>query len=96
MQTGDGAGAAGPPVISPAATLTGGTTGFTAIIMCSTNLPDKVAIALDVQMDDGLLTSGFVRGASGPGVVVANATAGNAAASYVETGTTFYTLCRQF
>ena len=34
--------------------------GFTNLILCSTNLPDKVAIALDVQMDDG--TSGFRRG----------------------------------
>src|SRR4051812_24062269 len=45
VQTGDGtattAGAAA------AATLTGGVTGFTALIMCSTNLPDKVGIALD-------------------------------------------------
>jgi prepilin-type N-terminal cleavage/methylation domain-containing protein len=96
VQTGDGLGAAGTPITSPGATLTGGATGFTALIMCSTNLPDKVAIALDVQMDDGLVSSGFVRGVSGSGNVTINNTAGTASSSYVETGTTFYTLCRQF
>jgi prepilin-type N-terminal cleavage/methylation domain-containing protein len=96
VQTGDGTATTGATPTAAAATLTGGVTGFTALIMCSTNLPDKVAIALDVQMDDGLLTSGFVRGVSGSGNVAVNASAGNAAASYVENGTTFYTLCRQF
>ena len=96
VQTGDGSATTGANPTVPVATLTGGNQGFTALIMCSTNLPDKVAIALDVQMDDGLLTSGFVRGVSGTGAVTMNATAGNAAASYQETGTNFYTLCRQF
>lgn len=97
VQTGDGTGTLGANPTAPAATLTGGTTGFTALIMCSTNLPDKVAIALDVQMDDSVLTAGFVRGVLGAGSTIAmNATAGNAAASYAETGTNAYTLCRQF
>ncbi len=96
VQMGDGSGTTGATPTNPAATLTGGATGFTALIMCSSNLPDKVAIALDVQMDDGLLTSGFVRGVAGTGAVVMNAAAGNAAATYAETGTNFYTLCRQF
>ena len=96
VQAGDGTGTTGATPTNPAATLTGGASGFTALIMCSTNLPDKVAIALDVQMDDGLLTTGFVRGVSGTGSVAMGAGAGNAAASYAETGTNFYTLCRQF
>ena len=96
VQTGDGTGTTGANPTTPAATLTGGSTGFISLIMCSTNLPDKVAIALDVQMDDGLLTTGFVRGVSGANTIAMNAAAGNAAASYAETGTTFYTLCRQF
>lgn len=96
VQTGDGTGTTGASPTNPGATLTGGTTGFTALIMCSTNLPDKVAIALDVQMDDSVLSTGFVRGVLGTGTIAMNATAGNAAASYAETGTNFYTLCRQF
>lgn len=92
VQTGDGLGTTGATPTNPGAALG----GFTALIMCSTNLPDKVAIALDVQMDDGLVTAGFVRGLSGTGSVAMTTLATMTAASYVETGTTVYTLCRQF
>jgi prepilin-type N-terminal cleavage/methylation domain-containing protein len=88
VQTGNGPAA----TVAPVAVLG----GFTALIMCSTNLPDKVAIALDVQMDDGLLSAGFVRGVDGPGNVTIDAAATPAISTYVENGTTFYTLCRQF
>ncbi len=92
VQTGNGLGGTGPGGAAPGATLG----GFLALILCSTNLPDKVAIALDVQMDDGLVTAGFVRGVDGPGVVPVTTGTAASTASYVETGTTFYTLCRQF
>lgn len=87
VQTGDGTATTGATPTAAAATLG----GFTALIMCSTNLPDKVAIALDVQMDDGLVNAGFVRG-------VENTTtlATTTATSYIESGTNTYTLCRQF
>ena len=65
--------------------------GFTALIMCSSNLPDKVAIALDVQMDDGLVNTGFVRGVENTTTLAATT-----ATSYIESGTNTYTLCRQF
>ena len=88
VQTGDGA---TPPV----AALVNATGGFTNLILCSSNLPDKVAIALDVQMDDGDVRAGAVRGLLSatlnpaiPLVVDAN--------NYAETGTNLYTLCRQF
>ncbi len=68
--------------------------GFTNLILCSTNLPDKVAIALDVQMDDGQPGSGAVRGQLVSGDPASIAT--NAVSGYVETGTNSYTLCRQF
>ena len=92
VQTGDGKGTPAPANGNAGATLG----GFTALILCSTNLPDKVAIALDVQMDDGLLSQGFVRGDKGPGTVPM--TTGQVATnpSYVEDGISFYTLCRQF
>ena len=32
-----------------------GGTGFVGLIMCSANLPDKIAIAVDTQMDDGIV-----------------------------------------
>ena len=69
--------------------------GFTNLIMCSPNLPDKVAIALDVQMDDGNPSTGAVRGVLGSGTQ-AISTAATVATGFQETGTNVYTLCRQF
>src|SRR3954469_21222616 len=47
VQTGDNAGAAA------LGTDAAGTGGFSGLIICSANLPDKIAIAADTQMDDG-------------------------------------------
>ncbi len=81
VQTGDSAGAAALG-------------GFSGIIICSANLPDKISIAADTQMDDGVPATGTVRGvlqtAPNPDVV----TATTAAAAYAETGTNVYTICR--
>ncbi len=84
VQTGDGS-------ATPAAVLG----GFTNLLMCSANLPDKVAIALDVQMDDGNPASGAVRGILASGNPAINVAA-TAASGFLETGTNVYTLCRQF
>ena len=76
---------------------TAGTTalgGFGGLIICSAGLPDKIAIAVDTQMDDGLIGTGTVRGqlhAAGPNPAI-NAAADTSA--YAETGTGIYTLCR--
>ena len=67
--------------------------GFASLIMCSTNLPDKVAIAVDSQMDDGVSHTGGVRAQlQTPGTpdIAAAATS-----PYAETGTNIYILCRQ-
>jgi len=81
VQTGDSAGAAALG-------------GFSGIIICSANLPDKISIAADTQMDDGVPATGTVRGvlqtAPNPDVVAAT----TAAAAYAETGTNVYTICR--
>ena len=86
VQTGDAA-------TTPAATLKDGSgNGFVGIIVCSANLPDKIAIAADTQMDDGVPNAGTVRGQAQTGVnpdVAATATT-----AYQETGTNVYTLCR--
>jgi len=87
VQTGDGAGTTGATPTAPGTTLG----GVVALILCSTNLPDKVAIALDVQMDDGLVNTGFVRGVENTTTLAATT-----ATSYLESGTNTYTLCRQF
>lgn len=73
--------------------------GFFALVMCSANHPDKVAIATDTQMDDGVRTTGIVRGqlqtTNNPTIVVNGQDAAvGGAGSYVESGTNTYTLCR--
>jgi prepilin-type N-terminal cleavage/methylation domain-containing protein len=67
--------------------------GFASLIMCSANLPDKIAIAVDSQMDDGQPGSGGVRGMlqTTPSPAIDTA----AASGYQETGSNIYLLCRQ-
>ncbi|TMH96072.1 MAG: hypothetical protein E6H44_00490 [Betaproteobacteria bacterium] len=91
MQTGDGAVAPGPTLLNVA-----GGNGFVGLIICSANLPDKIAIAVDTQMDDGNSNQGSVRSLlqSAPNP---NVGAGQVATpSYAETGTNVYVLCRAF
>jgi len=86
VQTGDTA--AGPALGSDGA----GAGGFSGLIICSANLPDKIAVAADTQMDDGVPVSGSVRGQlqAAPNPAVAK----QAAPSYQETGTNVYLICR--
>jgi prepilin-type N-terminal cleavage/methylation domain-containing protein len=67
--------------------------GFTSLIICTSNLPDKIAIAVDTQMDDANSTTGQVRGQlqTAPNPATA-ATAPTVA--YAETGTNQYLLCK--
>jgi len=66
--------------------------GFTGLIVCSSNIPDKVAIAVDTQTDDGTSAAGQIRAqlqaASNPD------TAATPAASYTETGVSQYLVCK--
>ncbi len=66
--------------------------GFTSNIICTSNLPDKVAIAVDTQMDDGSDLRGQVRGMlqNAPNQAVGAA----GPAEYAETGTNQYLLCK--
>ncbi|HYT48689.1 MAG TPA: prepilin-type N-terminal cleavage/methylation domain-containing protein [Burkholderiales bacterium] len=82
VQTGN---AASPPVAALG--------GFAGIIICSANLPDKVAIAADTQMDDGVIDKGTVRGQlqTTPNPAI-NAAADTVA--YAENGTNVYVICR--
>ena len=65
--------------------------GYTSNIVCSSNMPDKVAIAIDAQMDDSGPGTGQLRGQlqTGP-----NPATGTAASAYAETGTNQYLLCK--
>jgi prepilin-type N-terminal cleavage/methylation domain-containing protein len=66
--------------------------GFNTNIICSSNLPDKVAIAVDTQVDDGAAATGGVRGQlqSAPSPDIAS----SAATAYQETGTNTYVVCK--
>ena len=88
VQTGDGAGGA-TGVLSDGA---GTPTRFNSLMLCSGNLPDKIAGSVDAQMDDGLGKSGSVRSfkASGnPADIAASAEA------YTEDGVSTFVICRQ-
>ena len=68
--------------------------GFTSNIVCSSNLPDKIAIAVDSQMDDGSATLGQLRGLL---QTVPNPPTGTTTAptiAYLENGTNQYLLCK--
>jgi len=90
VQTGD---AAVPPAV-PGRVLSSATPdGFAGLIICSANLPDKIAIATDTQMDDGQPAAGSVRAqlqtSPNPAIAALAATP-----TYQESGTNTYTVCR--
>src|SRR6266850_3128331 len=67
--------------------------GFSSNIVCSSNLPDKIAIAVDTQMDDGTPSAGEVRGQkqTQPNETVL---AASNVSNYQETGQNQYLLCK--
>jgi prepilin-type N-terminal cleavage/methylation domain-containing protein len=81
VQTGDGASPSGPAL-----------GGFVSLIACMAGLPDKVAIAIDIQMDDGVPATGTVRGQlqTVPNPDISASTA----SVYAETAGNLYALCR--
>jgi prepilin-type N-terminal cleavage/methylation domain-containing protein len=83
VETGDGAAPPGAAM-----------SGFTGLIMCSANLPDKIAVAVDTQMDDGVYNTGQVRGQKQAAQNEAIRAALVAADKYVEDGVSQYVLCR--
>jgi len=81
VQYGDGGSPVGPAL-----------GGFVSLVLCSAKLQDKIAIAVDGQIDDGAPGTGAVRGQTHTG---SNSDiAAMAAPVYLETGTNVYTLCR--
>ncbi len=68
--------------------------GFTSTIVCSSNVTDKVAIAVDTQIDDSNSATGQVRAqlqaAANPN------TAATPATGYVETGVGQYLICKNY
>jgi prepilin-type N-terminal cleavage/methylation domain-containing protein len=68
------------------------TMGMSGLVVCTANIPDKIAIAVDTQTDDQSSATGSLRA-----ILQANpnqATAAAPAAAYAETGANQYVLCR--
>ena len=88
VQTGNGAGTGGVLGTADSTNLFGG------LILCSANLPDKIAISVDSQMDDGVGNTGSVRAQkqTAPNMALASDKAGS---SYSEDGVSSYLVCRQ-
>jgi prepilin-type N-terminal cleavage/methylation domain-containing protein len=70
---------------------TPGMMGFSGLIVCSANLADKIAIAVDTQTDDQSSNTGSVRGMLQAG---ANPPIAAAAATYQESGSNQYLVCK--
>lgn len=67
-----------------------GAFGIPGVVICSNNLPAKIAQAIDTQFDDGIANTGTVRAAAGASA----ASTVTAAANYVDDGSTFYVVCK--
>jgi prepilin-type N-terminal cleavage/methylation domain-containing protein len=66
---------------------------LTGLIVCTANIPDKIAIAVDTQTDDQSSTTGSLRGAL---QTASNQPVGaaNFGPAYAETGSNQYLLCK--
>lgn len=67
--------------------------GLSSLLLCSANLPEKIAIAIDLQLDDGLIDRGTVRGLrqTTPNPAIPNDTTRT---NYAENGANTYVVCR--
>jgi prepilin-type N-terminal cleavage/methylation domain-containing protein len=69
--------------------------GFTSTIICFSNLPEKIASAVDGQMDDSKPATGQIRAQLQATANPSTLSASNVTA-YVETGVNQYLLCKNF
>ena len=63
--------------------------GLSSVVVCSNNLPAKIAQAIDSQFDDGNAMTGSVRGQTG---TIVSTTAPTV--NYVDNGANFYVVCK--
>ncbi len=68
------------------------TMGFTGLMICSAGLPDKIAIAVDTQLDDGNAANGVVR--ANLQTTINPALATSVGVAYAENGTNVYVICK--
>jgi len=67
--------------------------GLNGLVVCSANIPDKIATAVDTQLDDQRSNAGTMRGLD-QGGSPNPATGTTPTANYVEDGTKQYLLCK--
>lgn len=98
IQTGNGAG--GTALASTSGTPS---TGFGVPIVCVSNIPDKIAIAIDTTQDDGSIQTGTIRGFlhtaamagnTAPAIPVDADDVAGGQPDYVENGVNVYTICK--
>ena len=72
-------------------------TNLTGIVMCSSNVPDKVAAAVDTQIDDQRSNAGQMMAyqMAATDTAATNVTSVAAAAAYQETGSNQYVICKK-
>ena len=70
-----------------------GALGLSGLVVCSTNLPGKIANAIDAQLDDGKPGTGQVRGTN-DATKLDTKLADTAA--YLDDGSTVYVVCKPF
>jgi prepilin-type N-terminal cleavage/methylation domain-containing protein len=87
VQTGSGAN-------PPTPVMQAGTGGFSSLMMCSTGLPDKITIAVDTQMDDGVNSSGTMRAQLQTTPNPSISATLQSTDAYVENGSNTYTICK--
>jgi prepilin-type N-terminal cleavage/methylation domain-containing protein len=89
-----GAGAASQPsnVVGGILGVQTGAIGLNGNVICSSNIPDKIAVAIDTQLDDQRPNSGTVRAHSQAGT--SSPATGAASQHYIENGSSQYLLCR--
>jgi prepilin-type N-terminal cleavage/methylation domain-containing protein len=70
------------------------TLGLAGLIICSSGIPDKVAIAVDTQLDDQGAQTGTVRAIIGNAGTALAALPSGSAGTYAETGSNQYLMCK--
>jgi hypothetical protein len=70
--------------------------GLYGLLVCSQNLPDRIAAAVDTQLDDQRSSTGTVRArlTTGDSSVPVGGPGSDAAPDYVENGANIYVLCK--
>jgi prepilin-type N-terminal cleavage/methylation domain-containing protein len=93
VQTSDGSAPGGASFTAGVLASGAPVTVFTSLMLCSANLPDRIAISVDSQTDDGVGTTGTVRGLvqTQPNPTIAS---GSTASVYQENGVSTYVVCR--